>query len=1022
MLINTHSYYSLRYGTISLEELLDLTTQYGHKSIALTDINTTSACVDFLRDSKKYDIQPVVGADIRDNLDQKFIALAKNNAGFYALNNFITHYLTEGDFQTVSTDQLTDCFLIYPFQKQHVPYNLGANEYIGVKASDLPYISIHNIDQTKMVILQTATFHNNRSYNIHKLLRAIDLNTVLSKLEDSDIANPNDLFRYYTDLLEGFKDYPILIQNTNTLLDQCHVSFEMKPDPVNQNLKQFGNSQEDDFKQLRDLAYDNIKSRYQVVDDVLLDRIENELAMIKQKGFVSYFLINWDIVNYAKTKGYFHVGRGSGANSLVAYLLEITDVDPLELDLYFERFINLHRSSPPDFDIDFSWRDREDVTRYIFSRYQNVALVGTRNTFQKKGTERELGKVFGLSDAEINLVHRTEMSQAKLVLDETAQLVKRYATYLIDFPSYLSVHASGIVISDKPLTHFTSTFLPPKGYPTLQFDMHTAEDIGLNKFDILSQRGLGKIKDAIAIIKANKNESVFEKVHDIVALKQDENINALIREADAIGCFYVESPAMRMLLKKLRVDNYLGLVAASSIIRPGVAKSGMMRAYIERYRRPEKRKDALPIMLDIMPDTYGIMVYQEDVLKVAHTFGGLDLGEADVLRRGMAGKFRKRETFQIVKDRFFENALAKGYTFESVAEVWRQIASFAGYAFAKGHSASYAVESYQALFLKAYYPLEYMVATINNGGGFYRSEVYFIEIKKKGGEIHPPCVNKSDYKTLISGKAVYMGFRFIHAFEVKSAEKIMAARLLQGPFLSLDDFIDRVDISLEQIILLIKIDAFRFTGFNKRNLLWQIHLKKPKTTVSDNIDLFKITTKKYELPSLMSSWKADAFDQMELLGFSLYPFFDLLVNPNTNELLAKDLSQYMDQIVWLKGYLVTLKKTRTSSGQTMFFGTFFDKTFGWIDTVHFPDIVRKYPIRGNGVYAIKGKVTMDFDCTAVDVIALKKLPVIEDPRYTDIKENKEIVTHVPRMRELTKAHNPFHVIQDYSLTSYRKRK
>ena len=1022
MLINTHSYYSLRYGTISLEGLLNLTSKQGYQTVALTDINTTSACIDFLRESKKHLIKPVVGADIRDGLKQKMIVLAKNNTGFHALNNFITTYLTDNSFENISTDQLTGCYIIYPFNKHHIPTRLKANEYIGVKASDLPYIGIHKIDRTKMVVLQTATFYNNRSYNIHKLLRAIDENTVLSKLKETDIADPNNQFIQQSSLAKAFENYPDIIDRTHLILNQCHVSFEMAPNPVNQNLKLFGDSEKDDFKRLKDLAYGGIKNRYTKVDDLLLDRIENELTMIKQKGFVSYFLINWDIVMYAKKKGYFHVGRGSGANSLVAYLLEITDVDPLELDLYFERFINLHRSSPPDFDIDFSWRDREDVTRYIFSRYQNVALIGTRNTFQKKAIERELGKVFGLSQEEINLVHQTDLSQAKRVLDETAQLVKKYSTFIIDFPSYLSVHASGIAISDKPVTYFTSTFVPPKGYPTLQFDMHTAEDIGLNKFDILSQRGLGKIKDAIAIIQANRNESVFEKVHDIVALKQDENINALIREADAIGCFYVESPAMRMLLKKLRVDNYLGLVAASSIIRPGVAKSGMMRAYIERYRRPEKRQDALPIMLDIMPDTYGIMVYQEDVLKVAHTFGGLDLGQADVLRRGMAGKFRKRETFQVVKDLFFSNAVAKGYTLESVTEVWRQIASFAGYAFAKGHSASYAVESYQALFLKAYYPLEYMVATINNGGGFYRSEVYFIEIKKRGGRIHAPCINKSENKTIISGIDIYIGFGFIHSFEAKSAKRIIEARALEGPFRDLDDFINRVNISLEQIILLIKIDAFRFTGINKRNLLWQIHLRKPQISADKEKDLFKIDNKSYTLPSLMNSWKADAFDQMELLGFSLYSFFDLLENPHTNELLVEDLQNYLGQVVWLKGYLVTLKKTRTASGQPMFFGTFFDKTFGWIDTVHFPNIVKKYPVRGNGVYAIKGTVTVDFDCTAVDVMVLKKLPVIEDPRYTDLKEEKAVVTNVPRMRELTKANNPFNLIQDHSSMLHRKRK
>ena len=213
-------------------------------------------------------------------------------------------------------------------------------------------------------------------------------------------------------------------------------------------------------------------------------------------------------------------------------------------------------------------------------------------------------------------------------------------------------------------------------------------------------------------------------IHDIKRFKQDEKIKYLLKNAKAIGCFYVESPAMRMLLKKLQVATYLGLVAASSVIRPGVSKSGMMREYILRYRKPERRKDAHPILLEIMPETYGVMVYQEDVIKVAHYFGGLNLGEADMLRRGMSGKFRSRDEFMKVKNQFFENCKTKGHSLELTSEIWRQIESFAGYAFAKGHSASYAVESYQSLFLKAYYPLEYMVATINNFGGFYYVELY----------------------------------------------------------------------------------------------------------------------------------------------------------------------------------------------------------------------------------------------------------------------------------------------------------
>ncbi|MFN9800175.1 MAG: DNA polymerase III subunit alpha, partial [Bacteroidota bacterium] len=396
-------------------------------------------------------------------------------------------------------------------------------------------------------------------------------------------------------------------------------------------------------------------------------RVTKELDLIRKKGFISYFLINWDITSYARSKGYFYVGRGSGANSLVAYLLRITDVDPIELDLYFERFINLYRKNPPDFDIDFSWTDREDITQYIFTRFPHVALVGAYNTFQFKATVRELGKVFGLPKEDIDVLSDGKFDVSQL--DQLALLVLRYSTLLQDFPNIISPHSCGILIADRPIHAFTATLLPPKGFPTTHFDMIVAEDVGLYKFDILSQRGLGKIKDALEMIRFARPEDPQIDIHDMQRFKHDERIKDMLRNAKAIGCFYVESPAMRMLLTKLQVDDYLGLVAASSVIRPGVSASGMMKEYILRHRDPGRRKKAHPVLLEIMPETYGVMVYQEDVIKVAHFFGGLDLGEADSLRRGMSGKFRGREEFDKARQSFFEKARAKGHPDNDIAEI-----------------------------------------------------------------------------------------------------------------------------------------------------------------------------------------------------------------------------------------------------------------------------------------------------------------------------------------------------------------
>ncbi|TBN03917.1 DNA polymerase III subunit alpha [Hyunsoonleella flava] len=981
MYLNCHTYYSLRYGTIKPERLLAIASKNGIKTLALTDINNTSACLDFVRLSKEYSIKPVLGIDFRNGAQQQFVLLAKNNKGFQNINAYLSKFLHDNHLEIPKkAPELEHTYVIYPYQ-QHNNFKLKPNEFLGIKPEDLNKLKFSqwNNLRSKLVVLKTVSFETKKDFNTHRLLRAIDNNTLLSKLPKSEEGKPNDKILPYDELCETYQEFPELLDNTLAILNNCTIAFDFSQETPN-NQKSFTENEDSDYELLKKLTYEGLTYRYKNPDDTIHNRIKKELDIIKSKGFVSYFLINWRILEYARSKGYYYVGRGSGANSVVAYLLRITDVDPIELDLYFERFINLYRKNPPDFDIDFSWTDRDDITDFIFKTFKNTALLTVYNTFKFKASVRELGKVFGLPKAEMDVLTRGRYNINQL--DKLSQLVLRYSTYIQGFPNYLGIHASGIIISEKPIHYYTATFLPPKGYATTHFDMVVAEDIGLYKFDILSQRGLGKIKDAVNIVAYNNPKVSPIDIHDIERFKKDENIKYLLRNAKAIGCFYVESPAMRMLLKKLQVDDYLGLVAASSIIRPGVAKSGMMREYILRHRYPERIKKAHPVLLDIMPETYGVMVYQEDVIKVAHIFGGLDLGQADKLRRGMSGKFRSRDEFLAVKQQFFDNCKASGKPEALTAEVWRQTESFAGYAFAKGHSASYAVESYQSLFLKAYYPLEYMVATINNFGGFYRTELYVHEARMHGGIIEAPCINTSFSQAIIRGKTIYLGFMFLHALEAKTIENILIKRQQNGAFKSLDDFIDRVPISIEQISILIKINTFRFTGINKRELLWEAHLKISKTTFETHIiTLFKAEKINYSTPALPSTALENAFDEIELLGFPLCNPFHLLETPTSNPLRAKHLINFNNKIITIEGYLVATKNTKTSNGKKMHFGTFLDHDGNFIDTVHFPPVAAKYPFRGKGIYTITGKVLIEFDCVNIEVQCLERSTIIEDPRY-----------------------------------------
>ena len=986
MFVNNHTYYSLRYGTMSPDRLATLLVAMGASTLVHTDINSSSASLDMVRLAKQHQLKPVLGVDFRNGARQEFILLAKNNTGFKNCNQYLTSFLHQTSY-TIPTRcaQIPATFVIYPFQKD-IDFELKTHEFIGVKKEELGKLKfspwrhqLHNL-----IVLQTITFEDKKGFNSHRLLRAIDNNSLLSMLPVLEQGSPNDTVIAVEDLRLAFAEFPQIITNTERLLSQCSIHFELSTENSN-NQKSYSSNKTLDYKFLVKLAYSGLSYRYENPNKAVHERIKKELSIIKEKGFVSYFLINWKILKYARSKNYFYVGRGSGANSIIAYLLRITDVDPIALDLYFERFINLYRKSPPDFDLDFSWRDRDDITRFIFEHFKHTALISVYNTFKYKASVRELGKVFGLPKTEIDKLTTRQFNYNGL--DQLSKLVLVYSKYIQGFPNYLGIHAGGILISEKPIHQYTATFMPPKGYATTQFDMVVAENAGLHKFDILSQRGLGKIKEAVDIVAYNQPDIPPIDIHDIKRFKADERIKKLLQNAQVIGCFYVESPAMRMLLKKLQVDDYLGLVAASSVIRPGVAKSGMMREYILRYRFPERRKEAHPVMLDIMPETFGVMVYQEDVIKVAHHFGGLTLGESDVLRRGMSGKQRSKAEFNKVKEQFFSNCKSSGKPDKLVSEIWMQIESFAGYAFAKGHSASYAVESYQSLFLKAYFPLEYMVATMNNFGGFYRTELYVHEARMHGGIINAPCINKSYTQTVIYGKDIYLGFQFLESLQSKISKQIITERTKNGHFKHLNDFIDRVSISMEQMAILIKIDAFRFTQTNKRELLWDAHMKIRKTIVSEpSITLFKPAHITYNTPKLVSTAQEDAFDQIQLLGFSICSFFNLLENPAISPLRARQLLQLKGKIIRIAAYLVTVKKTVTSNGKHMYFGTFLDADGDFVDTVHFPPVAKQYPFRGKAIYLITGKVTEEFDCVNIEVTAMERLPIIEDPRYTDSRK------------------------------------
>ncbi|MBB4801777.1 DNA polymerase-3 subunit alpha/error-prone DNA polymerase [Flavobacterium nitrogenifigens] len=977
MYLNCHSFHSLRYGTIPLEDLISKAAALDVKAMALTDINTVTDIYDFIKQCQKAGIKPIVGIEFRSQHELRYIGLAKNAAGLAEMNRFLTHHNFENTPLPLSAPDFENVFVVYPLE--NVPAVLKGHEFIGLRPEQTPMLILSDwkTKTDKMVVLQPVTFRTKTEYKLHKILRAVDLNVILSRLSATDYCRQTEVMVDPGRVLKCYEGYPQIISNTEMIIEQCNFEFDFK---TPKNKKYYTNNKKDDLQLLTTLAQQGLEWRYGKNNAEAKLRMFRELKVIDQLEFSGYFLITWDIIRFSNSQGFLHIGRGSGANSIIAYCLGITDICPLELDLYFERFLNLNRKSPPDFDIDWSWKERDVILEYIFSRYgyEHVAFCGTNVEFKYRSIFREVGKVFGLPKEELDALAKNPMTLHPT--NEVVREVQHYGMMLEKYPNQRSMHSCGILISEEPITNYSVLEMPPKGFPIVLFDMHTAEDIGLEKFDILSQRGIGHIDDSVKLIE--KNRGIRLNIRDTTISKDEASCNSFLSMGKTIGCFYIESPAMRGLLRRLKCDNYKTLVAASSIIRPGVAQSGMMKEYIFRHNHPDRFEYFHPVFEEQLGETYGIMVYQEDVIKIALHYGGLPAADGDILRRAMSGKGRSKAALQKVKDNFFASCAAQGHPLALSQEIYRQIESFAGYSFCKAHSASYAVETYQSLYLKVHYPIEFMVAVINNQGGFYRTEVYVHEAKMSGAAVHNPCVNKSELETTLYGSDVYLGFMHLQSLESKTAVLIQQEREKNGLYKSLEDFINRIPIGIEAIQILIFIGAFRFTGKTKNQLLVIARLIlvnfKPENRAPM---LLHEPVKEFVLPQLERSAFEDAFDEIELLGFpvSCSPF-DLLQTPFRGSVMAKDLLDHHKKQVRMLAYLISRKHVPTKMG-AMYFGTWIDAEGQLFDTAHFTDSLALYPFQGGGCYLLLGSVEVDYHFPTITVTKMAKMPFIPDPRY-----------------------------------------
>ena len=982
------SHYSMMQGTGSVERLCRRAAVLGYTKMALTDRDNLCGMWRFIQACEAEGIEPVIGAELTDPATASTaVCLVKNASGYRNLCRLITRRLTCPGF-SLKTDLplyadglvvLTDDsdFLVHWHER-------GMDMAACLKGRPVPegrrLIRTAEKLSVPVAAVPDSFMIDPDEIRIHRLLQAIAENTTVSRLDKKKIADPRAYLAPPADYEKRFSVCPDAVKNTHKLAER--LVFR-KPD--------FGTVMPPRDKALADSpcrvlaekTWAGARDRYgSKLSGKVISRIEYELSIIEEKGFCQYFLVVKDIVDKSSRT----CGRGSGAASIVSYCLKITNVCPVKYNLYFERFLNPGRSDPPDIDVDFAWDERDDILAWVLETYKgHAAMVSSHIVFQPRMAVREVAKVFGLPSSDISKITSrlsrlwntgafdavtagkstdthcdTASSARKSIPDQSPwHDILAYAAKITGIPRYLSVHPGGVVITPDPIDHYVPVRTAPKGVPLMQWEKDGAEDAGLVKIDLLGNRSLGVIRDAVAEIRTSDLKFEDFSTQDP---EDDPDTQQTVAFGNTMGCFYIESPAMRLLQKKSRMGDFAHVVIHSSIIRP--AANEFIKEYIRRLHGGEY-KPVHPLMDDVLNDTFGLMVFQEDVSRVAVSFAGFSHADADGLRKILSKKSKQHKLADYY-ERFAKGAASRGAGPKAVETVWNMIISFSGYSFCKPHSASYARVSFQSAFLKTHYPAQFMAAVISNQGGFYSTFAYVSEARRLGLVVRPPDVNQSGIRWSGHDTELRVGLSAIRDLSHTLMKQIIREREKKG-FDSLEDFFDRTRPPEDQVRHLIHSGAIDSLtkNTNRPVILWRYAAWRKNKPFG-------------KTPALPREKRIDRLrKEFSALGFlcTCHPmslFTDILKDRAVVK--AKDLPLYRDRRIRTAGWLITGKPVKTKHGDPMEFLTFEDET-GPIETVFFPGVYKRFShlAEMEQPYLLTGRVAYDWGAYTLTVEKMEPL-------------------------------------------------
>jgi DNA polymerase-3 subunit alpha len=1033
--LHVHSQYSLLDGACHLEKLVRKAQEFKMPALAVTDHGNLFGAIDFYRLAQKEGIKPIIGCEVyvapgsrleRYPQDGQYeganhlTLLVRDRTGYKNLIKLVTAGYLEGFYYKPRIDKdllaqyhegllaLSGCLnsevcqlLAQGEEEKAVEVAAWHRDLFGRENYFLE-LQFHGIEPQRAVnqgllrmakrlevpVVATNDVHylNAGDHKAHDALICIQTGKTVADRDRLRFASEQFYFKSPREMADLFPELSEALLNTVAIAERCNLRLEF--DKIHLPRYQAPPGQTLD-SYLAECSWRGLHQRYGQIPDEAKDRLARELEVIKKIGFAGYFLIVWDFIRFAKERGIaVGPGRGSAAGSLVAYALGITNIDPLRYGLLFERFLNPERISPPDMDIDFADDRRDEVIGYVAQKYgkDNVAQIITFGTLGAKAVIRDVGRALGMPYGEVDQVAKMVPNVLNISLDEaiaqSPQLrdavrsrpevneLWEIARSLEGLTRHASTHAAGVVISGEPLIEYVPLYRGTKGEITTQYAMGAIERIGLLKMDFLGLRTLTVIANTLKLL----NEARGAELQADQIPFDDAKTFQLLSEARTSGVFQLESAGMRDLLRRLRPERLEDVIALVALYRPGPME--MIPDFINRRHGRVKINYDHPLMEKYLKETYGVMVYQEQVMQIASEMAGFTMGEADILRRAMGKK--NPELMARQREKFVEGAVARHVPRAKGERIFDLMAQFAGYGFNKSHAAAYAVVAYQTAYLKANYPMEFMAALLTSEMGDTDKTVKYIEeCQQMGIEILPPDVNESGSTFRVVGDKIRFGLVAVKNLGETAIQSILNARLTGGKISSLHDFCERVDLRLVNkrvIESLIKCGAFDSLGYRRSQLMAAVDQAMEAASVllrdrakgqGSLLEMLEGGAGRAKTPRLldMPEWShaQRLTAEREILGFYIsgHPLSEYeALRKRHATATTEELGSLRDkEMVTLCGIITAVKEIATKNGDRMAFVTLEDLR-GSVESIAFPDLYRGrmlYLVKDNPVL-VKGQV------------------------------------------------------------------